>query len=144
MPFLAKYFIKKKGKGFKERLQGKYKKRENTTEILEGELTFDVIKSAFPTGIYFLVVLTLILRRIAKLGCVAFTRSFVDLCFILTVHIVLNVCISIVHCKSKPPEAMQTIQFRFECITYSKLLFQENIDALLCLHQKIAISLDLS
>lgn len=94
MPFLAKYFIKKKGKGFKERLQGKYKKRENTTEILEGELTFDVIKSAFPTGIYFLVVLTLILRRIAKLGCVAFTRSFVDLCFILTVHIVLNMCVS--------------------------------------------------
>lgn len=39
MPFLRKYFVKKKGKGGKERLQGKYKKRENTTEILEGTLS---------------------------------------------------------------------------------------------------------
>ena len=36
MPFLTKYFLKKKGKGLKERLQGNYRKRENTTEILEG------------------------------------------------------------------------------------------------------------
>ena len=36
MPFLSKYFLKKKGKGLKECLQGKYRKRENTTEILEG------------------------------------------------------------------------------------------------------------
>ena len=36
MPFLGKYFLKKKGKGLKEKLQGKYRKRENTTEILEG------------------------------------------------------------------------------------------------------------
>lgn len=38
MPFIAKYFLKKKGKGLKERLQGKYRKRENTTEILEERL----------------------------------------------------------------------------------------------------------
>jgi len=38
MPFLSKYFLKKKGKGLKERLQGKYIKRENTTEILEERL----------------------------------------------------------------------------------------------------------
>lgn len=36
MPFVSKYFLKKKGKGLKQRLQGKYRKRENTTEILEG------------------------------------------------------------------------------------------------------------
>lgn len=38
MPFLGKYFLKKKGKGLKEKLQGKYRKRENTTEILEERL----------------------------------------------------------------------------------------------------------
>ena len=44
MPFLGKYFLKKKGKGLKEKLQGKYRKRENTTEILEGTY---VTKSKF-------------------------------------------------------------------------------------------------
>ena len=43
--FLGKYFLKKKGKGLKEKLQGKYRKRENTTQILEG--TLRVTKSAF-------------------------------------------------------------------------------------------------
>lgn len=38
MPFVSKYFLKKKGKGLKQRLQGKYRKRENTTEILEERL----------------------------------------------------------------------------------------------------------
>ncbi|XP_067031589.1 uncharacterized protein [Acropora muricata] len=38
MPFVSKYFLKKKGKGLKQRLQGKYRKRENTTQILEERL----------------------------------------------------------------------------------------------------------
>ena len=44
MPFFGKYFIKKKGKGLKERLQGNYRKRENTSEILQGIYVTEVFE----------------------------------------------------------------------------------------------------